>query len=248
MFNNRFALTLSFFLLASPIDAAMAYRASSSLCNSATGTTSTAQFGAALGIGDLLFATINDATDETTAITSVADDVNGAWTLLTGPQDHASATVRVWTYYYQNNSSTGQPIVTVTFNTSIIHRLCVAAFSGAATSGGPDVIGTSRLTSSSGDTTHTSNSITLTGAGGIISGLFFNATKVATAGSDEINVTNANTRAHIFFTAHASGTSRTHVATSATGNHSSHVITAWLEAGGSATPPKKLMTLGAGDN
>lgn len=247
MFNSKRLLLglVAVVLWLQPIEAAMAARASAAICSSTTGSSSTTTYGASLGVGDLLFVAVNDNADETTAVTDVSDGTNGSYTLLTGPTDHASTTSRVWSYYYQNNSATTAPTVTVTFDTSIAHRVCIAAFTGAATTGGYDALGTTRTTGAN-EQTHTSNSVTLSGAGGIISACFFNGTKVATAGSDEINVTNVSTRPHIFFTPHASGTSRNHVATSATNNYSQHVIVAFLEPAGGAATPKGLLLLGAG--
>lgn len=187
-------------------------------------------FGAAVPAAALLVCAIYNNSDETTTITSVTDTVNGAWTVLSGPTDHPNTTMRTWFYGFAN-SGAGTPTVTVNFSGAINTQIAIAAFSGVSFAGagacGSDVVGTPMTTAT--NTTYTSNSIALSGAGVIVSGLLLNSGNTITMGSDEVNVTNANSRAHIMASIHATSATRTHVASGPSTTSAQH-IAAWLEA------------------
>lgn len=227
---------------------AVAVRAGVASAGSFTAAASpTRAFAGAVSAGDLLFIAIRNGSDETTTITSVTDDVNGAWTAVEGPSDHASATLRVWVYCCAN-SAAGTPTVTVNFSGAINGHLAVAALSGAQTSTTPDAEGTTRVTSGAADTTHTSNSVSNVAIGGILGVVFSSATVTITAstGTDTV-ITTDSTRAFLIFTAAPSVTSYTQAVTSSGGTHTTQMIASWANVGGGTRKhPSTRLTLGVG--
>jgi hypothetical protein len=207
----------------------------------------TLAFAGAVTAGDNLYIAIRNGSDETTTITGVSDDVNGAWTLVSGPSDHASTTLRGWKYCFPN-SGAGTPTVTVSFSAAINGHLAVGALVGAQTSATPDATGATRVTSTSADTTHTSNAVNNNAAGGIIGAIFTSATVTLTAGAGTDTVINTGSgRAFLVFTASPTVTSYTQAVTSSVGTHSMQMISSWADAGGAtAAQTSSLTMLGVG--
>lgn len=201
------------------------------------GTSTTRAFAGAVSAGDLLFFGIR-VPDETTTVDSVSDDVNGAYTLVSGPEDNSGATnLRMYLFCFPN-SAAGTPTVTANFSASITGHTAVCALAGAQTSATADALGTSRLTSGSGDTTFTSNAVNNVAAGGILGLLVTNASMTITAstGTDSV-VTTASTRCFFLFTAAPTVTSYQQSVTGSA-SHSIQMITSWAEAsaGGAIGP------------
>jgi hypothetical protein len=147
---------------------------------------------------------ILNRSDETTAISGISDDVNGAWTLnyVDGPVDSTATTFRVWGAY-RNGCAAGTTVVTVTFDGSITANLgggYIVSDQGALTF---DDAAVSYLAAGN-ETSSTSNNADATGAGAIVGFVGFqngqsDPEPSGGAGEDRMNANGANSRAHLFF-------------------------------------------------
>lgn len=61
---------------------------------------------------------VQNRSDESTTISSVADDNGGTWTLRQGPTPAANTTIYTW-FYERDNTNTGATTATVTFSGAI---------------------------------------------------------------------------------------------------------------------------------
>jgi hypothetical protein len=214
----------------------------------------TVTFAGAVAAGSCLILGIRLA-DETTTIDSVADSVNGAWTLVDGPDDHASTTLRSYVYKFEN-SGAGTPVVTVTFAAAATPSGHLGVVEVTGTGVVVDAVGTTRVTSTSSDTTHTSNSVTATAAGATLACLLTSTTtSFVPGGGASLATSQQETRVNWAVLAHgSSGSYSQSVDTTAAdlttpeGTHSTHAIIALKETtpAGRTTKNTRPFPLGVG--
>jgi hypothetical protein len=186
---------------------------------------------------------IIDRSDETTTISSISDDVNGAWTLsyVDGPVNSTASTYRSW-LAYRNGCAAGTTNVTVTFSGAINSQLAanyIVSDQGAMTF---DVAATT-MNSGSATTTADSNTAAATGAGAIVGGLLVNNGQTdaepTAAGAGESRLTTGQAglgRAFLFFETYA--TSGNYGITSVCDSSGVvHIVGAFLEPGGGSNIP-----------
>src|SRR3990172_5015345 len=104
----------------------MTFSSSNVIDGTTVGTTATLVLPTDVPAGATIVVGIANRTDETTAISSVADPVNGTWPATPqGPIDMAGSEVtRVWLYYFVNSaalSGAANRTITITFGASITH-------------------------------------------------------------------------------------------------------------------------------
>jgi hypothetical protein len=152
---------------------------------------------------------ILNRTDESTTISTIADDVNGSWALsyVDGPVDSTATTFRSW-LAYRNGVSAGTTVTTVTFSGSITSNLAcgyITSSEGAMTFDDAAVT----YQAAGNETSSTSNNADATGAGAIVGLASFqngqtDPEPTGGAGEDRMNANGANSRAHLFFEDYAS--------------------------------------------
>lgn len=155
--------------------------------------------------GATLVLGILDRSDETTTISGISDDVNGAWTLnyVAGPVDSTNQTYRCW-QAYRNNCAAGTTNVTVTFNTAINSQLAVAYITSDQGEMTFDAAATV-YHSAGAETNVDSLTATATGAGAIVGFLCTNNSQTDPeptadgAGESRITSGQAGARAFLFF-------------------------------------------------
>jgi hypothetical protein len=111
---------------------------------------------------------IQNRTDETTEIVSIADTVNGAWTpnYVNGPVDSTATTMRGWFAYF-NNAAAGDPLITMTFGSAISSQVAPGYIVSDVGVLSLDAVAT--VYQSAGNETNVdSNTATATGAGAIV--------------------------------------------------------------------------------
>lgn len=153
---------------------------------------------------------ILDRSDETTALSTIADTVNGAWTpnLVVGPVDFTNGTSRLWLAYFLN-SAAGSPVITTTFDTAINSQVAACWISSDQGVMTFDVAATTSQHATSTDID--SNTLTAAGAGAIVGFLTTGNSQAdpepTADGAGESRVTSgaAGARAFLFFEAYASG-------------------------------------------
>lgn len=176
---------------------------------------------------------VHDRTESAT-IDSVADSGTGeTWTLRDGPDNHSGTTIRSW-IYQRTAGSTGAITITVDFSAAVNNHLSAGSctsdvgaltFDQAAT--------TAEFTTA---TSHTSNAISLPGAGVMMGFLTTNNNvSVSAVGSGEVNATNATARAHIITQAIGSAGSHTLEATTASASSLFSALSFTEPAGGGGT-------------
>lgn len=127
---------------------------------------------ASVPAGATIVVAIHDRTDETTTISSISDNVDGAWTLnyVAGPVDTTNGTARGW-LAYRNNCTGGTTTITVTFSGSIN---CQAVAAYLSSSLGAMSFDAAAATLDQAGTNWDSNTVAATGAGAIVGALIVN--------------------------------------------------------------------------
>lgn len=187
--------------------------------------------------GATLVLGILNRSDESTTITGISDDVNGAWTLsyVAGPVDSTNSTYRCW-LAYRNNVAAGTTTITVTFSGAINSQLAVGYISS---SGGAMTFDAAATTyhSAAGETNIDSLTAAATGAGAIIGFLATNNAQADPeptadgAGESRITSGQAGARAFLFFESYASAASYG-IETTADSATGMFIVGAFLEPGG----------------
>lgn len=182
--------------------------------------------GVVLSSGHLVVVLLRERDGSTMA---VSDSVNGAYTRAVA----APVTVGVAEIWYKQNSSAGTATFTVTGGSQ--RDYVVAVFSGAATTGGPDV--TNGATSASG-TSHPHGSITPSASAIVVTALATNSgTGLMTVAAGYTALTigssgggSAEKQFYAYKLGHTGATNPDHVSTNSV--ISNAAIAAFLESGG----------------
>lgn len=196
---------------------------------------------------------ILNRSDETTAIDSISDDINGTWTLnyVSGPYDSTNTTFRSW-LAYRNNCSSGTTTITVTFGAAINSQLAVGYLSsdaGAMTFDAAATVSETALAQTNAD----SNNAAASGAGAIIGFASMNNSQAdpepTADGTGESRITSGQSggRAFLFFETYAAGGNYGVETTTDSACTVIHVG-AFLEAGGGGSTYKRRrgMMMGVG--
>jgi len=197
---------------------------------------------------------ILNRSDETTAISGISDDVDGAWTLnyVAGPVNSTNSTYRCW-LAYRHNVTGGTTNFTVTFGGAINSQLAAGWLDPDTGSITFDAAATT-YHSAAGETNVDSNTVATAGGGALVGFLTTNNSQsdpeptADGAGESRITSGQGGARAFLFFEPYAS--SGTYgLETTVDSATCMFIVGAFLESGGggggevSSTP---LQSLGSG--
>jgi hypothetical protein len=179
------------------------------------------------------------------AISSVSDDVNGAWTLA----EQRAVTAAQTALYYKANSGAGAPVVTVTIGGTTPRDINAQAWSGMPTSATPD---TSAEAGNSSVTAHTHGSITPSAASLVLTclgtGANHGGVSAYHSGFTGLNVdagvTDANRRAYAYKVTHTGAVDPTH--TTVNSVNSDGIAVAFAQSAGGGGSTRQLLMLGVG--
>lgn len=199
----RLALILALLLTLGTAPAWAAVTCSTTTDIVQTYTTTTAlstQFAASVSAGSFGIYAISTTTNETATVSVAPSDGTNTWTLLAGPIDHASTTLRTW-YYYAENMGAGQHTVTATLSEAVSGRVVMATCLGGTTTLRLDAYDTDAYQSASSDTHGPTDAVTASAArDGVVFGigLLNTSTGVSSlADGNETNLTGVTDRGHV---------------------------------------------------
>jgi len=176
------------------------------------------------------------------SITSVSDDLNGAWTQAVV---RATTAARSGIYFFKN-SAAGNPTVTLTISGTSPRDFNFAAWSGMVTTGGAD---TTNNAGNSSVTSHTHGSVTPSASALILTALGIGADhggNTLNAGFTALNIDASaatNKQIYGYKLAHTGAVNPTH--TTVNSVSSDGVVATFLESAASASA-RRLTILGVG--
>jgi hypothetical protein len=192
----------------------------------------TITYGGAVAAGSLL--TVEIGIRDTTVISGVADNVNGAWTagpnLSDGPSSTRSA------IFYKINSTAGTPTVTITYAASPVSS--IAQIQEWAPSNSNAVVDQQNTNANASGTSHSHGSITTTGAGLICTVVTFGASTTKTVASGFTELTHDGFRMYAQYKITTTGETTTATMTSGSSATSSAAILSFTDAVSATGAPR----------